>query len=297
MLVRSIIIIPARNGGNRMRYIEFLGLPGSGKTTFAKKTASILREQHQSAYLKLEARTAVARAIIRDNQGILWQGIRMAASCAGYRMWNLMWEKHRYKILLNCLHEYPHLARFLIEAANSFETPSWLPEKAMSQASLLDWIFDTATHYHACQTYLKDHDSILQEEGFCQQAYYLLVAFRSSKPGEDLLTAYLDLIPKPRKLIFITTPAEQCEARMQQRAKGVSSDILRLMSVEDRLELLTHRLTTYKKIAHHLEQQGVDVIRLNHADYQTSLHTLKEHLIEPQRRKDAKRKEIRKLGS
>ncbi len=263
-----------------MRYLEFLGLPGSGKTTFALHTESILREQHKSVFAKSEARIAVAQAIIRNKPGILWQGARGVSSLLGCRMWNLFWEKYRYSITLSFLHEYPELTTYLVDASNSFENPPWLPETSMCSASLLDWIFDTATHYHACQRYLQADDIILQEEGFCQQAYYLLEAFRPSSSEKDLLTPYLELIPKPQTLIFITTPAEQSESQMQQRAKGVSSDILSLMSVDDRLDLLTHRLATYEQIAHYLEQNGVDVIRLSHKEYQASLHTLKEHLRE-----------------
>lgn len=262
-----------------MEYIEFLGLPGSGKSTFARQIEQFFREQQRTACCKRAARKAVVQAIIRNNSGIFWQGI--VSSLVGYRMSNLLWDKYRYDISLGFLREYPHLARCLIDAASRFESPSWLPEEAVSGACLLNWIFDSATHYHACDRYLGTEYTILQEEGFCQQAYYLLVAFRRSDTADDPLMRYLELIPKPRRLIVLTTPAEQCEAQMQQRPKGIYSSILSRMSVNHRLDLLTHRLTIHKRIAQHLEQQGVDVIHVGHTDYQASLDMLKEHLGRP----------------
>lgn len=261
-----------------MKYIEFLGLPGSGKTTFAKKTATILRARQKHVLTKFEARKAVIQSIIRENPGILWSFVKISALCLGYRMWNFLWEKYRYGIALNFLREHPQLVQHLVEYANSFASPPWLPPEAMSKESLLQWVFDAATQYQACQQFLNDDDVVLQEEGFYQQAYYLIVAFRKPVIEDHILEQYLQLIPKPQVIMLITTTPEQCEERMQKRAKGVSSDILRLMSATERVALLEQRLNIYEKIANYLESRGVDVIRLDNENYSESLQVLEEKL-------------------
>lgn len=261
-----------------MKYIELLGLPGSGKTTLAKDAIAILRAQRKNVFSKMEARKAAVQTIIRENPGILWHLVRVSTHCLGYRMWNLLWEKYRYGIALSFVREHPHLVKQLVEYANSLESPPWLPHEAMSSESLLQWIFEAATLYQASHEFLHDDDVLVQEEGFCQQAYYLIFAFRKSHFDAHILEQYLQLIPKPHLIVLVSTDPEQCEQRMQQRSKGVSSDILRLMSVSERIELLAQRLHIYEKIANYLEAQQVDVIRLDNKNYSTSLQILAKRL-------------------
>jgi thymidylate kinase len=263
-----------------MKYIEFLGLPGSGKTTLAKETLAILQAQQKQVFSKVGARQVVVQKIMQEKPGMLWRGVRITAQVIGYRMWNLLWEKHQSPFMVNFMYHHFQLVQNIIENANTLEAPPWLPPEAMSSRSLVHWIFDAATLYQAAYESLKEDDILVQEEGFCQQAYYLLVAFRNDVLEENVLAEYLNLIPQPDLLIVISADPEQSEARMQQRSKGVSSDILRLMPVSERIALLAHRLNIYHKIADSLEAQQVNVVRLDNSNYHASQQLLKEALAQ-----------------
>jgi thymidylate kinase len=132
--------------------------------------------------------------------------------------------------------------------------------------------------YQASFDCLESNAILLQEEGFCQQAYYLLFAFRENTSHTQLLERYLQNIPRPDLVVSIVTEADQCESRMQQRAKGVSSDILRFLPVSERIELLAQRLNIYEKIANYLEAQHVEVIRLDNNNYRVSQQMLEDKL-------------------
>ncbi len=263
-----------------MKYIEFLGLPGSGKTTLANETVTILQAQQKQVFSKVGARQAVVQKLMREKPGMLWRVVRIAAQALGYRMWNLLWEKHQASFMVNFMYYHFQLVQNIIENANRLEAPYWLSPEAMSSRSLVHWIFDAATIYQAAHEFLEENDVLVQEEGFCQQAYYLLAAFRKALLEEQVLAQYLNLIPQPHLLIVISTDPEQSEARMQQRAKGVSSDILRLMPVAERITLLTHRLNMYHKIADYLETQQVTVVRLDNSNYRASRQLLKKALTQ-----------------
>lgn len=261
-----------------MKYIEFLGLPGAGKTTLAKETLAILRANQRKVLTKLEAREQVIRAMIRQRTGMLWRSIQVLAPILGYRMWNLLWEKHQAHFLIDFLCRYPELTRYIVEVTKQIEPPSAIPEKLFSATHLVHWILDPAMLYQASSEFLAEDAILVQEEGFCQQAYYLLAAFRTTKPGVDDLKRYFRQIPQPHLLILLSSDPEQCEARMQRRAKGVSSDILRYLSVNDRLDVLKDRLRLYEWIAAYFEEQQGQVVRLDNRDLRMSHQRLKDAL-------------------
>lgn len=262
-----------------MRYIEFLGLPGAGKTTLAKETVAILRANQRNVLTKLEARKAVIQKIIRQKPGLFWKGIEVVAHMIGQPLWRLLWEKHQAFFLINFLYQYPGLVGTIVETANKVEPPVEVPQSLFSANHLVHWVLDPAMLYQASHEFLEHDDILVQEEGFCQQAYYLLAAFRSTALDSKTLKHYLRQIPHPHLLIMISSDPEQCEARMQGRAKGVSSDILRYLSVADRRDVLHERLSLYQQIAAYFEQQHIQVVRLHNQDLHTSHEYLNDALV------------------
>jgi hypothetical protein len=152
-----------------------------------------------------------------------------------------------------------------------------MPREILCGKHLIEWFFDIASYYQAGVETLPEKAIGLLEEGFCQHAYYLC-AFRDQHAPEQPFQRYLELIPQPDLLVCLLSSVEQSEARMQARGKGVSSDILRPLTVEQRLAVLDERRRMYAAIAETLEQNGATVVRLAHDDYQQSHRILEEQL-------------------
>ncbi len=262
-----------------MKYIEFLGLPGSGKTTLAEDTVTILRANRRSVFTKLEARNATVRAIIQNKSSFLGLVIKIFTYFPKHRLLNFLWRKAQYPIVINFIREHPHLVQHIIECAKHVEPPLEIAQEAMSDKKLIDWFFDLASTYQASHDFLGNDDVLLLEEGFCQQAYYLLIAFRKRNTNNKDLENYLQLIPKPHLVFSILTDPEKCEKRMNKRQKGVSSDILRFLTVSERILLLEQRLKIYKKIVNYLEKRNVAVIRLENNNYRATQQILEETLV------------------
>lgn len=261
-----------------MKYIEFLGLPGSGKTTLAEEMVAILRARQRTVFPKLEARQAILQNIMRQKSGLVWKGLEVGAHVFGKLLWRLLWEKHQATFLINFLYAYPGLIGTIVEAASRLEPPAEVPRTLFSANHLVHWVLDPAMLYQAAHEFLGPDDILIQEEGFCQQAYYLLAAFRSTALETNTLERYLRQIPRPHLLIMLASDPEQCEARMQERPKGVSSDVLRYLAVADRLDVLYERLNLYQQIVAYFEQQHVQVVRLDNQQLSTSRRDLENAL-------------------
>ncbi len=261
-----------------MKYVEFLGIPGSGKTTVLHKTLAMLQAENITAVSKYDARKIAMHRVLQRESGFLWQLAKIAALFWEFRLLNLLWEKTRYTYIIRFMQAYPRFSRLSIECAERVTPPEWIPRDVVCSENLLDWLFGgVASYYQAASQTLASEDLFLMEEGFCQHAYYLL-AFYDGNFEEQRLETYLDLIPKLDLLVTLLPPPEECEKRMNSRQKGVASDILTPLSVQQRLSILEHRASVCQKIADYLEKQHVPVTRLENTDYQSTHVTLANHL-------------------
>ena len=260
-----------------MKHIEFLGLPGSGKTTTAIELVKILRSLGRQVFTHYDIKNHTMHQVMQRQMGLLWKILKWAASLQNGRIYNIVWQKHRAEYIFRFMAEHPQLARHIIACGEHVKPPEWMPREILCGKNLIEWFFDIASYYQAGVDTLTENAAGLLEEGFCQHAYYLC-AFWETHAQEQPLQRYLELIPTPDLLVCLLTSAEQSEARMQARFKGVSSDILRPLTVDQRLAVLDERLRMYMAIADNLEQKGATVIRLEHDDYQHSHRILEEQL-------------------
>jgi hypothetical protein len=176
------------------------------------------------------------------------------------------------------MQEHPRLTYQFIESVERLELPPWLSSEAFSGEKLMRWNFDLMSFYQASCDVLDQDTILVQEEGFCQHAYYFL-AFRQGGFNDHELETYLDLIPKPDMLVFLSTTPEQCEERMNVRSKGIASDILRTLPAAQRMTLLSQRLHVYNKIADYFATHNIPVMRVENTNYKATQILLAERLL------------------
>lgn len=261
-----------------MKYIEFLGIPGSGKTTVMQKTLAVLQAEKKPVFPTRDIRRIAMRQTLQRQSGFWWQLAKIAAFVGEFRILSVLWEKTRMAYMIRFMQAYPQLSRQVIECAEHVHPPDWIPRDVVCGENLLKWLLGgVASCYQAAHQSLASDDIFLMEEGFCQYAYYLL-AFYQGNFDEQRLEAYLSLIPTLDLLVVLLPPPEECEKRMHSRPKGVASQILTPLSVEQRLNILRHRTHVNQQIADYMEKHHVPVVRLENMDYQITHVILARHL-------------------
>lgn len=261
-----------------MKYIEFLGLPGAGKTTCTLELCSLFRSRRQQVLMKSEIVTAAMYHLFRQKSGPAWNLIRGLASFHEYRVAKLLWQKTHSTYVFRFMAQHPELSRLVIDCAQHASPPSWILKDVICAENLIDWLFSNAAYYQAACELAQADDNLIMEEGFCQQSYYLL-AFYQGRFDEGRLYDYLNVAPKPDIFVALLPTAEECEKRLHQRAKGVASDILTPLTVQQRLEVLKHRAQVYQTIADYWEERSVNVVRIHNETQQEVKALLNEQLV------------------
>ena len=256
-----------------MRYIEFFGLPGAGKSTFADHVVHTLFAQQRGVFHRWNAKQALMQRMVQSRSGMLWRGLSLLIKC-GFQepLVRVLWGQSRYVFLLSFLQTYPDLIRQVVEYASSIH-----PQPDMDSQTLVTWFCDVACVYQAARQWLRPQEILLWEEGFCQQVYYLIVAFRQAGLDERKIAAYLQLIPKPDAAVLLLADPNQCEARMHSRSKGIANH-LRMLSPAERIAVLEQRFQTYLVVAQELEARNVTVIRLETTEPGSASRMLAERL-------------------
>lgn len=263
-----------------MKYIEFLGIPGSGKTTVAQDVVRLLRNKFPTVLDRRNVKDETMRALLRERSGGFARLLYLLTAVIKSPILNQYWGASRYHLIRRFLHQYPHLLPQVVENAERIAPPPQIPRQALSSEQLIAWFFDVACIYQASREVLDTNGVMVMEEGFCQQAYYLIAAFRETDTIEQNLERYSRLIPKPSLVIFLAADPEECEKRLQTRASGIPSTILRSLTAPERVALFKHRLATYQTFVQYLEQQNVAVMRVdnNHA-YRSTQKILEEKIL------------------
>ena len=261
-----------------MKYIEFIGLPGAGKSRWTQEIRSLLRERGLHPLMRVEIIRAMMRELLDREHGLLWKLARLSAFFMEYRVANLLWEKTRSTVLFRFLAAHPDFSRQVIDCAHNAVPPHWISAEVICAENLIDWLFTHGVQYQAACELGEVNDILIMEEGFCQQSYYL-TAFYQGHFEEMRLYDYLSVTPQPDVFVALLPDAEECERRMNLREKGVASDILAPLTAPQRLELLEHRAGVYKKIADYWEERSVQVIRVRNETASEVKALLNEELL------------------
>jgi len=255
-----------------VRHIEMLGLPGSGKTTLFRDAIVLLRS-HRDVFTEREARISGLRQKMRHPSGIWKKCISTLADLTGDRLWNLLWQNHRYAAMLRFIEYYPALAQFIIQAADKWPSPSSLPEASkLFHIEILTWTFNFFSTYTFIQESLRSDEMLFLEEGVCQQAYNL-IAFQAPAVQQGDLERYLQQAPLPDCLILIDTAPEICEARMKARQRYPL--LMQHLTPSERIAQLKHRHEMHWQIFRYFETHHLPAFVINNNDiYSTVQHIL-----------------------
>ena len=230
-----------------MRVVEFLGLPGSGKTTLAGDLPAAL-----PGALSLNDG---ARISIRDGgaDGVTRLAARLARSSNG-RLWSMAYARSsdRPAALVRFVSERPALMESVVAAQKARADRDLRPDL------VLGWVVNLMARYQLA-TEGAGASWLVMDEGFAQRAIALFAAGYEAG-DEPAIREYLTQSPVPDTLVIVETPLEVCSNRMDRR--GWSERLVEV-SAGDRRRFLESAETIVSTIEDEWEACGVELLKVS----------------------------------
>ncbi len=167
-----------------MSHIEFLGPPGSGKTTI---------------YTALAEEDLIQCPFSESKRCYFF------SQRSKRRFHQKGWNVSRF------LFRRPTYAKMLVQVGM---------KATYEPLHLLEMLLGTAGEYESAVTMLSPRTTVVLDEGFLQRA--LSILFRTEQNSFNL-GEYLDVVPLPSILVHVDAPAPICDNRQQNRSKQVLS--------------------------------------------------------------------------
>ena len=222
-----------------MTYIECLGIHGSGKTTVAQAFVSLLKDSGRIVLTEKEAEQSGGWRIFCRKAGKYRKIIVPALSFFQTRIGAHTRQHVQGDLMQQFMLAHPQLIQTVMNGVCKLETGRF------SGQQMLENFFQTAAVYQLAQQYLQERETLIIEEGFCQQAYHVL-ASRTGEVSDEAIEQYLGLIPRPAYLITVVTPPEECEERLRARQKYPR--VLDSLPLEEKIAYLRRRAAFHQRI-------------------------------------------------
>ena len=227
-----------------MTYIECLGIHGSGKTTVARAFVSLLRDRGEIVLTEKSAEQAGGWRLFCRKAGKYRSVVVPALSFFQKRIGAHTRQHVQGDLMQQFMLAHPQLIQTVMNGVCKLET--W----RFSGQQMLENFFQTAAVYQLAQQYLQERETLIIEEGFCQQAYHVL-ASRTGDVSDDAIDAYIGLIPRPAYLLAVLTPPEACEERLRARQKYPR--VLDSLPFEEKIAYLRRRAAFHERIMRSLK--------------------------------------------
>ena len=251
-----------------MLYIECLGIHGSGKTTVAHAFVSLLRDRGETVLTEKEAEQSGGWRLFSWKTGKYRSVVVPALSFVQKQIGAYTRQHVQGDLMQQFMLAHPQLMQMVMNGVVKLET------ERFSGQRMLENFFQTAAVYQLAQQYLQERETLMIEEGFCQQAYHVL-ASRAGDVSDDAIDAYVGLIPRPAYLLAVLTPPEECEERLRARQKYPR--VLDSLPLEEKIAYLRRRAAFHDRIIAVANKRQIAVLSINNsrnADVEEQLHAL-----------------------
>ncbi len=243
-----------------MHYIEFMGLPGSGKSTITSKLS----------YKNKSFKTI-------DNTYVRSLCVHLFNTCFKYAdkfgtlikaIYRLVDGNHGFNIhTIRCSDHIQYLSKYIKLYASRHKRISYLYQKMyhfIEKYSMV-WLYDTSS------------SPVIVDEGFCHGALSVFCSpFETQKAEDEHLHDYLSSIPIPDQLVFLDASVNTCKKRIKNRGRVDDNEFIN-MGIKKYLEAADHIL---KKVHQYLKDiTGCEIIHINaEKDVQSTMESIEREL-------------------
>lgn len=186
--------------------VEFIGAPGSGKTTLIPAVVESFQEQGLEAYTTVEAARPFAA---RTLPGV-------ALSRLTPERWHkpLFWQLFYRTSFFHQFNFFAKNSRLLgIVLGSQWRRPAAADSR---DRRVLYWYFQQAGYYDYLKARGRENEVLIFDEGFVHRVVQLF-ASSVEVPTKEMIQSYIDLLPIPNLVIGVQAPAEVCQKRIYSR--------------------------------------------------------------------------------
>lgn len=200
-----------------MLRVEFIGLPGVGKTTIRKELLKNLQRVDSDKYLTMEeAFFHVSRSEIDKFYRLILKGLPAFFA-----------KKISLKMMNRSLMQYQAQNEFLAKWGRAFDiflrSREFYFMAPSDREILISGFLQTGSCFTCINRNLFEKKVIFFEEGFVQKSFMFVPHGPGYDQGTSPLNGYLSNIPLPHMIIFIKADMNVCLDRMINRRKGLTS--------------------------------------------------------------------------
>ena len=185
--------------------VEFIGAPGSGKTTFMPYFRDFLIEQGYSANAFLDAARPFARKTI---PGRLANAI-FPGKLGKFVLWQIF-----YVFTMMNRDKFAHKHQELIDTVLPYQANR--PISTADKKHVLRWFIHLTGCYEFFNKYIEAREAVLFDEGFVHRVVQLF-ASENEEIDYEAIREYLKLIPRPDLVVFVNAPEKVSQNRVFSR--------------------------------------------------------------------------------
>ena len=196
-----------------MFHMEFIGLPGSGKSSVKKGMIRRLR-QHSQVCLTLEE--ALLSSLKRSRDDIFTHYLlRILPNGVSERLLNSLFIRSRYRFIAqNHFLSNASASLHVILASEPFQLMS-CEERGLALSRFLR----TAITYQAVREQINEAIPVAFDEGFFQRgtSLFLLPSWDRNSVRAESVFPYFDAVPSPDLLVLVEADSGKCLNRIESR--------------------------------------------------------------------------------
>ena len=200
-----------------MLHIEFMGIPGCGKSALLSRLIISLNPTQYKCYI---AEDALLLALSKTKEG------RFLTPLLKFIPFRLTRKKAHAVFRILGIHGTAQ-CRFIAQRANAMqailESALFAKLSSTERALALARFFETASMYQLIHEKLNAHFPVMFDEGFLQRTMSLFLApgIDTTHFSNNYLRSYLSNVPQPALVIWVDAVTEVCYKRMKYRRKGL----------------------------------------------------------------------------
>ena len=202
--------------------VEFIGIPGSGKSTLHSHIVSNLKNIHDCKFLSdEEAFCLVAK---KEVDGIYRTLLNILPGSVAQNL--------STRLMNRTLFQFEAQNRFLSLYGESFvaflSSPQYKKLTKDDRVNLISYYLQLGGVFECIVRGFSGRSVILFDEGFVQKSFMFVSHNSNFQENWPYIREYLENIPLPQIIISVDPPISICQDRMQSRAKGLTVRLRRL---------------------------------------------------------------------